>query len=324
MGLSLDTIVRFFLYLWHSWPILAIKSSSECDIWTESSCAVAFLSAGLLTSLGRQCRNYIRPYFLDPSLLNGKAKSAPTFSNSAATSATNSSAAQAEAPNSLPKYPYPNKYKRLYDIIGWVVVQVNLNYIACSFILLNWTKCITAYHRMGWYTHVVIVGAMAFFHFGGRRALRRGLPANAAGKGKGKGIGKGGAGAGVGGEKVEGGAPTISVEGPSEIGKQEDVSTGSSTAIDRSTALSSTFKASPSRSNPSRGNDGQEEDETDHKDFKWVKHALKRHEKEQGTGDAAGLGGEWGFVDGVMKGAETPAVEMGTPRWSREGSPDRS
>lgn len=281
---------------------------------------MAFLSAGLLTSLGRQCRNYIRPYFLDPSMLNGKAKSAPTSSNSAATSAANGSAARAEAPNSLPKYPYPNKYKRLYDIIGWVVVQVNLNYIACSFILLNWTKCITAYHRMGWYTHVVIVGAMAFFHFGGRRALRRGLPATAAGKGKGKGKGKGGIGAAA-GAKEEESVPSISVEGPSEIGKQEDASTGSSSAIYRSAAQISSSIASSS--NPSQENVGQEEDETDHKDFKWVKHALKSPEKEQGTGETAGLGGEWGFVDGVMQGAETPAVEMGTPRWSREGSPER-
>jgi lysophospholipid acyltransferase len=120
---------------------------------------VAFLSAGLIVSLGRQMRHYVRPYFLP------------------------SSSTPPSAPNSLPKYPYPNTQKRLYDVLGWLVVQSNLNYIVCAFFLLNLKDCVRAYHRMGWYSHILIAGAMAFFHFGGRRMLRAGLPAAAGDKG---------------------------------------------------------------------------------------------------------------------------------------------
>jgi lysophospholipid acyltransferase len=201
----------------------------------------------------------------------------------------------------MPKYPYPNKYKRLYDIIGWVLVQVNLNYIACSFILLNWSKCITAYHRMGWYTHILITASMAFFSFGGRRALRRGLPPGAIkGSGKGKTQAKdAGSGAQTAGE-----------------------SRGTTTALDlnKGQAASST---APAEVRAGQEDGEQDEDERNDKDLRWVRHALEAHERQHDTGDAGTLGGEWGFVDGVMRGAETPAVEMGTPRWSRDASPAR-
>jgi lysophospholipid acyltransferase len=114
---------------------------------------VAFITAGLLTSLGRQFRYFVRPYFMP------------------------STAAIPSAPNALPKYPYPNLRKRLYDVLGWFMVQINLNNVASAFILLRLKDCLGAWTRMFWYTHVLIVLSLAFFHFGGRRALRRGLEA---------------------------------------------------------------------------------------------------------------------------------------------------
>ena len=111
--------------------------------------SVAFIMAGMLTSLGRQFRHFVRPYFLPPST------AAPS------------------APNSLPKWPYPNLAKRAYDLMGWIMVQINLNYIASSFVLLSLRDCIRAWHRMGWYTHILIASAMLFFRYGGRSALRQ-------------------------------------------------------------------------------------------------------------------------------------------------------
>lgn len=113
--------------------------------------SVAFIMAGLLTSLGRQFRHFVRPYFLPPS------------------------DATASAPNSLPRWPYPNLAQRAYDVAGWIMVQTNLNYIASSFVLLSFRDCIRAWHRMGWYSHILIVLAMVFFQYGGRHALRKGL-----------------------------------------------------------------------------------------------------------------------------------------------------
>jgi len=100
--------------------------------------------AGLLTSLGRQFRHYVRPFFLP--------------------------AATANQPDSR-----PNLAKRAYDVTGWFMVQTNLNYIASSFILLSFEDCLTAWQRMGWYTHILIASSTLFFQYGGRRALRRRL-----------------------------------------------------------------------------------------------------------------------------------------------------
>ena len=120
--------------------------SSNADI--KSLILVAFITAGLYTSLGRQFRNFLRPHFL---------------------------ATQTSSPNSMPKYPYPNLGKRAYDVVGWFMVQANLNYVAASFMLLQWKDCIAAWNRMGWYGHICIDLAMAFFKFGGRRYLRKGI-----------------------------------------------------------------------------------------------------------------------------------------------------
>jgi lysophospholipid acyltransferase len=57
------------------------------------------------------------------------------------------------------------------------MVQINLNNVAASFVLLDFKDCIRAWARMYFYSHVLIIISTAFFHFGGRRALRKGLEA---------------------------------------------------------------------------------------------------------------------------------------------------
>ena len=115
--------------------------------------------AGLLSSVGRELRHFVRPYFLLPS------------------------SASKTAPNSLPKWPYPNSAKRAYDVIGWFMVQINLNYIASAFILLSLKDCTRAMHRMGWYSCILVALAMVFFQFGGRRMLKKGLDGKKKGAG---------------------------------------------------------------------------------------------------------------------------------------------
>ncbi|WVQ79951.1 hypothetical protein IAT38_002052 [Cryptococcus sp. DSM 104549] len=101
---------------------------------------LAFIMAGLLTSLGRQFRRLVRPYFLPAS--------------------------ETQAPGLA---------KRFYDIAGWVVVQTNLNYIVAPFLLLKLGPSVQAWTRMYWYSHIGALVAFAFFRFGGRAALKRGL-----------------------------------------------------------------------------------------------------------------------------------------------------
>ena len=104
---------------------------------------------GLYSYLGKQMRRLVRPYFL------------PASSPGAA--------------NSLPRWPYPNLAKRIYDVVGWAVVQTGVNYAVSSFFILDFWPCLQAFNRAYWYGHVSILLTMAFFRFGGRRALRRGL-----------------------------------------------------------------------------------------------------------------------------------------------------
>lgn len=90
-----------------------------------------------------------------------------------------SAQATKEAPNSLPKYPYPNLAKRVYDVIGWSMVQMNLNYTASAFLILGFKDSLRAWNRMWWYGHVMIIAASLFFRLGGRSALRQHLPPTA-------------------------------------------------------------------------------------------------------------------------------------------------
>lgn len=101
-----------------------------------------------MTSIGRQLRHLVRPYFIPA------AKGSPTSSKAA---------------------PSTTVAKRAYDLVGWFMVQINLNYVASAFVLLNFKDCITAFNRMGWYAHVLVAGTMLFFQAGGQRWLRKGL-----------------------------------------------------------------------------------------------------------------------------------------------------
>nr|KIR50417.1 lysophospholipid acyltransferase [Cryptococcus bacillisporus CA1280] len=101
---------------------------------------LAFFMGGLVTSLGRQFRRYVRPYFLP-----------------------------------LSETAQPGLAKRVYDLIGWISVQSILNYLVAPFLLLDFKDSIGAWNRMYWYGHVAIIISMCFMSFGGRKALKRGL-----------------------------------------------------------------------------------------------------------------------------------------------------
>lgn len=55
----------------------------------------------------------------------------------------------------------------------------NSNYVASAFILLTFKDCISAWHRMGWYGHISIALALAFFRSGGGKYLKSQLPPSA-------------------------------------------------------------------------------------------------------------------------------------------------
>jgi hypothetical protein len=76
----------------------------------------------------------------------------------------------------MPKYPYPNLSKRIYDVLGWAMVQMNLNYTATAFLILGLKDSLRAWNRMWWHGHLMIIAASLFFHFGGRKALQKQLP----------------------------------------------------------------------------------------------------------------------------------------------------
>jgi hypothetical protein len=47
--------------------------------------------------------------------------------------------------------------KRLYDVCGWLCVQLSLNYFASSFLLLDFRDCIEFFQRTLWYGDVALV-----------------------------------------------------------------------------------------------------------------------------------------------------------------------
>ncbi|WVQ99616.1 hypothetical protein IAU59_006753 [Kwoniella sp. CBS 9459] len=206
---------------------------------------LAFILGGVLTSLGRQLRRFVRPYFL------------PSTSS----------------PNNE-----PSAVKLAYDFVGRIVVQLTINYTACAFILLSFKDCILAWHRMYWYTHILVIFAMAFFHFGGRRALRKGL-------------------------EQRGKLPASSMD---------------KTAASRRRSPPPSVKVSPPSPSPTieRTPPGPPEDERDSSDLRWVKHALD-NPSHQDSGEGMGMGfttPDGGFLDDLVEGIETPRVERsGSP-----------
>lgn len=111
--------------------------------------SVAFVTAGLLSYLGRQFRRLIRPYFLP--------------------------AGSAGAAKDVPQWSHPALAKRAYDVVGWFNVQVTLNYLAAAFLLLDFKASVSAWTRCWWYGHVAIFATLGALHFGGRRWLKSGL-----------------------------------------------------------------------------------------------------------------------------------------------------
>ncbi|BEI86596.1 hypothetical protein CcaverHIS002_0608830 [Cutaneotrichosporon cavernicola] len=110
---------------------------------------LAFVTAGMVQYVGKQFRHLVRPYFLAPT--------------------------DPAAALKLPKWHSQPLAKRMYDIVGWFLVQINLNYLVAPFLLLELKPSIMAWHRMYWYTHVQIALFLTVMRFGTRRWLRSGL-----------------------------------------------------------------------------------------------------------------------------------------------------
>lgn len=109
----------------------------------------AFVTAGMVQYIGKQFRHLFRPYFLLASDPQAAAK--------------------------LPKWKSQPLAKRAYDIVGWFLVQINLNYLVAPFFLLEFKKSIIGWTRMYWYTHVQIFFFLTVMRLGLRRWLRSGL-----------------------------------------------------------------------------------------------------------------------------------------------------
>ncbi|KII96053.1 hypothetical protein PLICRDRAFT_151169 [Plicaturopsis crispa FD-325 SS-3] len=97
---------------------------------------LTFLMGGLITTVGRLSRSNIRPLLLP----------APGAS--------------------------PSLTKRIYDLLGTVTSILILNYSAAPFMLLTFENSITAWSRLHWYGHYMIVGSLVFFYAGGSKVLK--------------------------------------------------------------------------------------------------------------------------------------------------------
>jgi lysophospholipid acyltransferase len=60
----------------------------------------------------------------------------------------------------------------LYDVAGIVVSTLILNYAVAPFQLLDLKRSLLAWHRMGWYGHIIIGVPIIFFMNGGKRIMR--------------------------------------------------------------------------------------------------------------------------------------------------------
>lgn len=67
----------------------------------------------------------------------------------------------------------PSTAKRLYDLGGIVLSILIVNYAAAPFMLLNVKDSLTVWSRLGWYGHIIIFGALAFFYCGGTNYFRQ-------------------------------------------------------------------------------------------------------------------------------------------------------
>jgi lysophospholipid acyltransferase len=68
--------------------------------------------------------------------------------------------------------PPPAIVKHIYDLLGILVSILILNYAASPFIILSARDSITTWQRLGWYGHIIILGSLVFFSFGGNKYFR--------------------------------------------------------------------------------------------------------------------------------------------------------
>lgn len=115
---------------------------------TSNSLTVLF-PGGFIQFTARLARQYLRPFFLVPNPAG--ASHAPIVPN----------------PTTTAKY--------LYDAAGIFVSIAMLNYVVAPFQLLDLKRSIRAWHRMDWYGHVIIGGALIFFLNGGKKICREAL-----------------------------------------------------------------------------------------------------------------------------------------------------
>lgn len=99
------------------------------------------MHAGLLTSLGRLFRRNVRPLLLSSA--------------------------------DRPASPIRQLAKRIYDLLGWLFVQLTLNYIVASFLLLHLAPSLAFFGRVGWYGDVLVALSFSFFKLGGPEKLAR-------------------------------------------------------------------------------------------------------------------------------------------------------
>ncbi|THH12341.1 hypothetical protein EW145_g8 [Phellinidium pouzarii] len=104
---------------------------------------IAFFYGGFVQTVGRLCRSNIRPLLL-PANISKNAK----------------------------ELPPPTLAKRVYDIISVVCAVMLINYAAMPFMLLGLRESLNGWSAVGWYGHVIIGGAMAFFYLGGTQYLQ--------------------------------------------------------------------------------------------------------------------------------------------------------
>lgn len=89
---------------------------------------LTFISASFVQTIAKQFRRHVRPLFL---------------------------AADGQT---------PSPYKRVYDVFGTVATQLGFSYIVAPFLVLSLSGSIKVWARVGFYGHVAILLAMAFFH----------------------------------------------------------------------------------------------------------------------------------------------------------------
>ncbi|KAH8113294.1 MBOAT-domain-containing protein [Phellopilus nigrolimitatus] len=104
---------------------------------------IAFFFGGFVQTVGRLCRANLRPLLLPPNVgKNGK------------------------------DLPPPSLAKRVYDILSVLLAVGITNYTAMPFMLLDVRDSLKGWAIVGWYGHVIIGVALAFFYLGGSQYLK--------------------------------------------------------------------------------------------------------------------------------------------------------